>query len=175
MIAVLLAAGGALAGSALAGGSPAGSPGPGANLNAALSAAAGNSSTASSAHRRLGALARLRRLGGMYGQFSTRTKTGATRTITFERGVVTSAGSDLVVKAANGTTWTWRFTPSTVVRKGGAKGSRTDLSAGEHVVVAGPLAAGARDARVILVRGTKPAAGAKPSPSASAAAGTSTS
>ncbi len=175
MIAVLLAAGGALAGSALAGGSPAGSSGPGANLNAALSAAGSNSSTPSNTHRRLGALARLRRLGGMYGQFSVRTKTGATRTITFERGVVTSAGSDLVVKAANGTTWTWQFTPSTVVRKGGAKGSRTDLSAGEHVVVAGPLAAGARDARVILVRGTKAAAGATPSPSASAAAGTSTS
>jgi hypothetical protein len=102
----------------------------------------------------------------MYGQFSVRTKGGATRTITFERGVITSAGSGLLVKAANGTTWTWQFTPATVVRKGGAKGTRSDLSAGEHVIVAGPLAAGTRDARLIVVRGAK-AAGAKKSASAS--------
>jgi hypothetical protein len=172
-MAVLLAAGGALAGSQLAGGSSGGSAGgsagPGATLNAALSAAG---SSASTHHPGLGAIARLRRLGGMYGQFSVRTKGGATRTVMFERGVVTLAGTDLVVKAANGTAWTWQFTPRTVVRTGGAKGSRTDLSAGQHVLVAGPLAAGARDARLIVVRDTKAAAGATPSPSA--AAGTAT-
>jgi hypothetical protein len=170
--AVVLGAGGALAGSQLAGGSSPASAGPGATLNAALSAAGSSSSTH---HPGLGAIARLRRLGGMYGQFSVRTKNGATRTVLFERGVVTSAGSDLLVKAANGTTWTWQFTPSSVVRKGGAKGARSDLSAGEHVIVAGPLAAGARDARLIVVRGTKAGAGAKPPASPSAAAGTSTS
>jgi hypothetical protein len=166
--AMLIAAGGAVAGSDLAGGTAPSPAGPGATLNAALSAAG---SSASTTHPRLGAIARLRRLGGMYGQFSVRTKAGATRTITFERGVVTSAGTDLVVRAANGTTWTWHFIPGTVVRKGGAKGSRTDLSRGEHVIVAGPLAAGARDARLIVVRGTKAAA---PSPSASASAATVT-
>jgi hypothetical protein len=174
-MAVLLAAGGALAGSQLAGGSAGGSAGgpagPGATLNAALSGAASSASTHSP---RLGAIARLRRLGGMYGQFSVRTKSGATRTVMFERGVVTSAGTDLVVKAANGTTWTWQFTSGTVVREGGAKGSRTDLSSGEHVIVAGPLAGGARDARLIVVRGTK-AADAAPSASPSAAASTATS
>lgn len=170
-MAVLLAAGGAVAGSQLAGGSAGGPAGPGATLNAALSGAA---SSASSHSPRMGAIARLRRLGGMYGQFSVRTKSGATRTVMFERGVVTSAGTDLVVKAANGTTWTWQFTSGTVVREGGAKGSRTDLSSGEHVIVAGPLAGGARDARLIVVRGTK-AAGAAPSASPSAAASTATS
>jgi hypothetical protein len=169
--AVVLGAGGALAGSQLAGGPSPASTGPGATLNAALSAAG---SSATTHHPGLGAIARLRRLGGMYGQFSVRTKSGATRTITFERGVVTSAGSDLLVKAANGTTWTWQFTPATVVRKGGAKGTRSDVSAGEHVIVAGPLAAGARDARLIVVRGAK-AAAAKPPASPSAAAGTSAS
>jgi hypothetical protein len=174
-MAMLLAAGGALTGSQLAGGSAGGSDGgsagPGATLNAALSAAG---SPATTHHPRLGAIARLRRLGGMYGQFSVRTKTGTTRTIAFERGVVTSAGADLVVKAANGTTWTWQFTPGTVVRTGRAKGSRTGLSGGQQVIVAGPLAAGARDARLIVVRGTKGAAGAAPSPSPSAAAGAAT-
>jgi hypothetical protein len=168
--AVALGAGGALAGWQLAGGSSPGSAGPGATLNAALSAAGSSPATR---HPGLGAIARLRRLGGMYGQFSVRTKSGATRTITFERGVVTSAGSDLLVKAANGTTWTWQFTPATVVRQGGAKGTRSDLSAGERVIVAGPLAAGARDARLIVVRGARAGAGAKPS--APAAGGTSAS
>jgi hypothetical protein len=173
-MAVLLAAGGALAGSQLAGGSAGGSDGgsagPGATLNAALSAAG---SSATTHHPGLGAIARLRRLGGMYGQFSVRTRNGATRTVMFERGVITSARPDLVVKAANGTTWTWQFTPGTIVRQGGAKGSRTGLSPGQHVLVAGPLAGGARDARLIVVRGTK-AAGATPSASPSAAGSAAT-
>jgi hypothetical protein len=88
----------------------------------------------------------------MYGQFSFRTRNGATRTVTFERGVITSAGGDLVVKAANGTTWTWQLTNATAVRKYGAKGSRTDLSGGEFVLVAGPAAAGTRNARLIVIR-----------------------
>ena len=176
-MAVLLAAGGALAGSQLAGGSPGGSAigsaGPGATLNAALSAAGNSAGTHGTHHPGLSAMARLRRLGGMYGQFSVRTETGATRTIAFERGVITSAGADLVVKAANGTTWTWQFTPSTVVRKGGAKVSRTDLSAGERVLVAGPLTAAARDARLIVLAGTRAAPGATPSPSPAGATATS--
>jgi hypothetical protein len=153
MGAAALIAGGALAGSYIAGG-PSGGPsggtaGQAATLNAALNTAA---SPSTSAHRRLGAIARLRRLGGMYGQVSVLTATGATRTIAFERGVITSAGGDLVVRAANGTTWTWLFTSSTVVRAGGVKCSRSDLSSGERVLVAGPLAAGARDARLIVIR-----------------------
>jgi hypothetical protein len=166
-MAAALATGGVLAGSQLAASSSsgsaagaagssasAGSSGPGAAVSAALSATGNTSGTGA---RHLGAIARLRRLGGMYGQFSVRTKAGATRTVAFERGVVSSAGADLVVRAANGATWTWRFTPATVVRKGGAKVSRTALSSGEHVLVAGPLAAGARDARLIVVRSTKAA------------------
>ena len=111
----------------------------------------------------------------MYGQVAFRGKDGTTRTLAFERGVITSAGGDLVVKAANGTTWTWQYTSSTVVRKSGAKVSRSDLSSGEHVLLAGPVVSGARDARLIVVAGAKhPATGTPvPSPSASASGSTS--
>jgi hypothetical protein len=170
-LALLLAAGGAIAGSALAG-SPGGPSPEAATLNAALSGsgatAAGNPS--GKAHAGAGAVARLRRLGGMYGQVAFRGKDGTTRTLAFERGVVTSAGRDLVVKAANGTTWTWTYTASTVVRKGGAKASRSDLSSGEHVLLAGPVVSGARDARLVVVAGTRHAATGTPTPSPSASA-----
>jgi hypothetical protein len=167
-VAVLLAAGGALAGAALAGGSPGAPGGRTGSLNVALSSAG---STSAATTRRLGAIARLRRLGGMYGQFSFRARNGATRTVAFERGVITSAGGDLVVKAANGTTWTWQLTNATVVRKDGVKGSRSDLSSGELVLVAGPAAAGPRDARLIVIRpAPRPVTGAPASPSAAAPA-----
>ena len=176
-IAAALAAGGAIAGSVLAGGSPGGSSADAATLNAALSSAGNTtgSTAAGTAHARAGAIARLRRLGGMYGQIAFRGKDGATRTLAFERGVITSAGGDLVVKAANRTTWTWQYTSSTVVRKSGAKVSRSDLSSGEHVLLAGPVVSGARDARLIVVAGaTHPATGTPvPSPSASASGSTS--
>jgi hypothetical protein len=168
-VALLLAAGGALAGSALSG-----SPGPSpeaATLNAALSS---NGTTASApagkARAKAGAIARLRRLGGMYGEVTYRGQDSSARTLAFERGVVTSAGSDLVVKAANGTTWTWQFTGSTVVRKGGAKVSRSDLASGEHVLLAGPVVSGARDARLVFIAGARHPAGTAPTPSPSAPA-----
>jgi len=166
-LAVVLAAGGAVAGSALAG-SPGDPSGEAATLNAALNT---DGTPAGTAHAGADAIARLRRLGGMYGQVAFRGKDGATRTLAFERGVVTSAGGDLVVKAADGTTWTWQYTSSTVVRTGGAKVSRSDLSTGEHVLLAGPVVSGARDARLILIAAAKhPATGTSPAPSPSASA-----
>lgn len=168
-LAVGLAAGGALAGSALGGSS--GSSPEAATLNAALSSNGNTtgSTPAAKARAGAGAVARLRRLGGMYGEAAFRGKDGTTRTLAFERGVVTSAGADLVVKAANGTTWTWQYTGSTVVRQGGAKVSRSDLSTGEHVLLAGPVVSGARDARLVFIAGaTHPATGTAPTPSPSA-------
>ena len=196
ILALLLAAGGAVAGSALAGsGGPGGSgasSGEAATLNAALrgngtstggngTSTGGNgtatpSTPAGKAHAGTGAIARLRRLGGMYGEVAFRGKDGTTRTLAFERGVVTSADGDLVVKAANGTTWTWQYTASTVVRKGGSKVSRSELSSGAHVLLAGPVVSGARDARLVFIAGTKhPAPATAPAPSPSASAGGSTS
>ena len=174
-LALLLAAGGALAGSALGGSS---GPSPeAATLNAALSGngTSTGSTPAAQARARAGALARLRRLGGMYGEAAFRGKDGVTRTLAFERGVVTSAGADLVVKAANGTSWTWQYTGSTVVRTDGAKVSRSDLSSGEHVLLAGPVVSGARDARLIVIPGAKKDAAGTPAPAPSASSSASTS
>ena len=164
-LAVLLAGGGAVAWSVLSGRAPAGSSAEAATLNAALSGAGNTAGNTAAGTARPGAIARLRRLGGMYGEAAFRGKDGTTRTLAFERGVVTSAGGDLVVKAANGTTWTWQYTSSTVVRKSGAKVSRSDLISGEHVLLAGPVVSGARDARLIVIAGAKHPAASTPAPS----------
>jgi hypothetical protein len=178
-VVLLLAVGGAIAGSVLAGGSPGGPSPEAATLNAAVSNAGKSTDSTAAAgktHAGAGAVARLRRLGGMYGQVAFRGKDGTTRTLAFERGVVTSAGRDLVVRAANGTTWTWQYTASTVVRTGGSKVSRSELSSGAHVLLAGPVVSGARDARLVFIAGAKhPAPGTAPAPSPSAPAGGSTS
>jgi hypothetical protein len=178
---VLLGIGGALAGSALAGsaqpgGSP-GTPGTAATLNTALSSTSSATSAAPAAKaRRAAALVRLRRLGGMYGQAAFRGKDGTTRTYAFERGTVTSDSSALVVKAANGTTWTWQYESATAVRQGGRKVSRSDLSSGEHVLVAGPVTAGNRVARVIIIaRATSTTPSPAPSSSASSSSGSTSS
>jgi hypothetical protein len=175
-MAVLVGAGGALAGSALSGGSS-GSSATAATLNAAVSSAASPAATTPAAKaRRAAALVRLRRLGGMYGQVSYRGKDGTTRTLAFERGTVTSVSGDLVVKAANGTTLAWQYVSNTAVRKGGRKVSRSDLSTGEHVLVAGQVTSGNRDARVIIVAGARSsgsASTATPAPSSSASTSSS--
>ena len=97
-------------------------------------------------------MARLRLLGGMYGQYTFQTKTGS-HTLAFERGTVTSvSSSDVVIRAANGTTWTWELTGTSVVREHGTKEARAALAAGQSVFVGGPVASGAKDARVIVIR-----------------------
>lgn len=182
---VLLGAGGALAATALSGSAQSGgssgssaSAGTAATLNAALSSSPSATATSPAAKaRRAAALVRLRRLGGMYGQASFRGKNGTTRTLAYERGTVVSAeGSQTtgraVVKAANGTTLTWQYESGTTVRKGGQKASISDVSTGEHVLVAGPITSGNRDARVIIVAAPK---STRPTPAPSATGGTSSS
>jgi hypothetical protein len=175
---VLLGIGGALAGSALAGGSSSssGSSGTAATLNAALSSTPSATATTPAAKvakaKRAGALIRLRRLGGMYGQASFRGKDNTTRTYAYERGTVSADNGALVVKAANGTSWSWQYESATVVRKGGTKVSQSDLSAGEHVLVAGPVTSGNREARVIFIAGTR---ASTPTPAPSSSSGTSSS
>ncbi len=59
---------------------------------------------------------------GIDGQFTFRGKGGTIRTLAFERGVVQSvSGSDVVVRAADGTTWTWDLVSNTVVRENGSE------------------------------------------------------
>ena len=121
-----------------------------AQLNSALSTAAGSASTPPARVR--WALGRLRRLGGVDGEFTFHNKTGF-HTLAFERGIVQSvSGSDVVIKAADGTTWTWQIVSDTVVRKNGAKTTTSALSAGETVFAGGPVVSGAKDARLIVIR-----------------------
>jgi hypothetical protein len=125
-----------------------------AELNSALSTAAGSASTPPARVR--WALGRLRRLGGVDGEFTFHNKTGF-HTLAFERGIVQSvSGSDVVIKAADGTTWTWQIVSDTVVRKNGAKTTTSALSAGETVFAGGPVVSGAKDARLIVIRAAGP-------------------
>jgi hypothetical protein len=125
-----------------------------ADLNSALSTASSTSSSVPAARVRW-ALGRLRRLGGVDGEFTYHNKTGF-HTLAFERGTIQSvSGSDVVVKATDGTTWTWTIVSDTVVRKSGSKTPASALSAGETVFAGGPVVNGARDARLIVIRAPK--------------------
>jgi hypothetical protein len=106
-------------------------------------------------------LARLRRLSGMYGQYTYETKSGS-HTLAYERGTITSVSSgDVVVRAANGTSWTWDLTGTSVVRENGKKETASTLATGQTVLAGGPVTGGARDARLVVIR----KATATPSPS----------
>jgi hypothetical protein len=133
-------------------------------LNAALNTASSTSSAVPAARVRW-ALGRLRRLGGVDGEVTFHGKAGF-RTLAFERGTIQSAsGSDVVIKASDGTTWTWLIVTDTVVRKGGGKTTTSALSAGESVFAGGPVVNGAKDARLIVIR-TPGSAGSSGSDSA---------
>jgi hypothetical protein len=94
----------------------------------------------------------VRALGGIHGQFTFETKTGA-RTLAYERGVIESvSGSDVVVQAKDGTTWTWVLGGSTVIRESGKRVATTALSDGENVFAAGPVVSGTYNARLIVIR-----------------------
>jgi hypothetical protein len=139
-----------------------------AQLNALLSASGTNASgtnasgtnasgtnaaarTAGTDTRKFRALRRLRALGGMYGSFTFQTKSGD-ETLAFERGTIQSiSSSNIVVRAADGTTMTWQLVSDTVVRDHG-KSSTSQLTSGELVFVGGPVVSGARDARLIVIR-----------------------
>jgi len=97
-------------------------------------------------------LARLRLLGGMYGQYTFETKQGP-RTLAFERGTITSIkASDVTVRATDGTTWTWMLTGTSVVREDGTRLPTSTLVQGQLVFTGGQVTDGARDARLIVIR-----------------------
>ena len=112
------------------------------------------------------ALVRLRRLGGIDGQFTFQTKTG-TKTLAFERGTIASvAGQDVVVKAKDGTTWNWTLVTDSVVRENGTKATTSSLAAGDLVFVGGPVVSGSHDARLIVIRNPQKSSGSGTTPSA---------
>jgi hypothetical protein len=97
-------------------------------------------------------LGRLRLLGGMYGQYTFETKQGP-QTLAFERGTITSVtGSDVAVRATDGTTWTWTLTGTSVVREDGTRMPASTLRQGQLVFTGGPVTGGTRDARLIVIR-----------------------
>ena len=119
-------------------------------LNTALSDAAGNPAVPPARVR--WALGRLRHFGGVDGTVTFHNKTGF-HTLSFERGTIQAvSGSDVVIKAADGTIWTWHIVSDTVVRKNGSKTTTSALSAGQTVFAGGPVVSGTRDARVIVIR-----------------------
>jgi hypothetical protein len=97
-------------------------------------------------------------LRGIEGQFTIQTRQG-TKTLAYERGVVQSvqAGKSIVVKASDGTTWTWDLVAATVVRDRQGKVSESTLAAGAPVWVGGPVIQGVKDARLIVLRPPLPA------------------
>ena len=143
----------------------------GAALNSVLSTAASTSTSVSPAKVRW-ALGRLRRLGGVDGTVTFHNKTGY-HTLSFERGTIQSvSSSDVVIKASDGTTWTWQIVSDTVVRKDGSKTTASALADGEQVFAGGPMVNGARDARLIVIPKSKPT-GSSSAPSGSSSAQTS--
>ena len=120
-------------------------------------------------------IARVALLRGIDGQFTFRGQGGTMRTLAFERGVVQSvSGSDVVVRAADGTTWTWDLVSSTVVRENGSKTSQSALATGEPVWVGGPVLSGVKDARLVVIRppsGASASSGPSPAASSGSASG----
>jgi hypothetical protein len=168
-LAGFLAGGGIALAAVTSGGTAAAGPAStqGAELNSVLSAAA-SGSTASTPAKVRWALGRLRRLGGVDGTVTFHNKKGF-HELSFERGTIQSvSSSDVVIKAADGTTWTWQIVSDTVVRKGGSKTTTSALSAGEKVFAGGPVVSGAKDARLIVIGKSQPTGSSSPAGSSSA-------
>jgi hypothetical protein len=161
--AVLLLGGGAAIGVAMTGGASAATAGSGSTRH---HAATGRCHTLAARARRRGhpatalridarcrnPLLRIAAAGGIHGSITYKARNG-TRTVAFERGTVTSvAGSALTVRAADGTTWSWDIVASTIIRESGHKVAQSRLADGETVLVAGPVAGGTNDARLIRIR-----------------------
>jgi hypothetical protein len=101
---------------------------------------------------------RLRRLRvlihrAVHGQITIQTKNGP-KTLVFERGAIQSASANsLVVRAPDGTTWTWVISTATRVIKAGQRVGATALAVGQRVVVLGQVSSGSDQARRVLIIG----------------------
>jgi hypothetical protein len=100
------------------------------------------------------ALARLRLLGGMHGQFTFQTKNGP-RTLAFERGTIISIasnGADVTVRATDGTMWTWVLTSTSIVREDGTRTTASKLAVGQLVFAGGAVTGATHDALLMVIR-----------------------
>jgi len=144
----------------------------GATLNSELNTASSTSATTSPPRIRR-ALGRLRALGGVDGEFTFHNSTGF-HTLAFERGAIQSvSGGNVVVRAPDGTTWTWLIVSDTVVRQNGSKTTTSALAAGQIVFAGGPVVNGAKDARLIVIRPGSSGSGSSGSSSSSSVSGPS--
>jgi hypothetical protein len=176
--AALLGAGGAVGGLALAGsgGSSGSNSASAAALNSAISPSASTSAkcptpVAGSVHRKTGKHGCLRltirRIKGMYGQVAFHASSG-TETLAFERGqVVSDSGGVVVVKARNGTEWSWNVASNSLIRQSGRQVSSSQLTSGAKVFVGGQVIGSNKDARLIVIRPQNAAKGSSPSGSSS--------
>jgi hypothetical protein len=145
----------------------------GTTLNSELNTAS-STAAAGSLPRIRRALARLRALGGVDGEFTFHNSTGY-HSLAFERGAIQSvSGSQVVVRAPDGTTWTWLIVSDTVVRQNGSKSTASALATGQTVFAGGPVIGGAKDARLIVIRPGS-GSGSSSSSSVSGPSGTSVS
>ena len=120
--------------------------------SASTSAPATAAATRAELRRIHRALARLRLLGGMHGEYTFETKEGP-RTLAFERGTIISvAGPDVTVRATDGTMWTWVLTSTSIVRQDGARATASKLADGELVFAGGAVKGATRDALLIVIR-----------------------
>ena len=88
----------------------------------------------------------------MHGEFTYHNATGF-HTLAFERGtIIEVSGADVVVRAPDGTVWTWLTVSNTVVRQNGSKTTTSALADGETVFTGGPVINGAKDSRLIIIR-----------------------
>jgi hypothetical protein len=175
--AALLGAGGAVGGLALAGsGGSAANSQSAAALNSAISSTSSTGTkcptpVAGSVHRKTGKRGCLRptirRIRGMYGQVAFHTSSG-TETLAFERGrVVSDSGGVLVVKARNGTEWSWHVASNSLIRQGGQQVSSSQLTSGAGVFVGGQVIGSSKDARLIVIQAKKTSNGSSPNGSSS--------
>ncbi len=140
----------------------------GATLNSEL-----NTAASVSRPRVRWALGRLRALGGVDGEFTFHNSTGY-HTLAFERGTIQSvSGSNVVVVAPDGTTWSWLIVSNTAVRQNGSKTTASALAAGQTVFAGGPIVNGAKDARLIVIRAGSSGSGGSGSSSSSSVSGPS--
>lgn len=111
---------------------------------------------------------RLRRIGGVHGQTTVRTKKGFVQ-VAWQRGRLTASGGGTVtVRSLDGTTWQWSTNGTTKVGKDGRRSTVAALAANDYVFVAGRMNGGTRVALRVLAPKRVPAKATQtPTPSPS--------
>ena len=128
-----------------------------AGTSSSTPAAATSSASPNKAQHHKGAhKGKRRRIVGLHGDATIKTKKGYTQ-VAWERGRVTGTGSTLTVRSLDGTTWQWTLAKNTRVRKDGQKSTTTQLASNDYVVVVGTTSGSTHTAKVVVVPKKTPA------------------